>query len=86
MPKAANIDAYSQPTTPPPITIMLLGMASVDRIESESHTVRSLKGMVPGRRGRDPVPITIKSAFNRSMSPFGFMTCRVCASTNEATP
>ena len=80
------MEAYSQPITPPPMTIMLLGMTSVARIESESQIVTSLKGISSGRRGRDPVAMTMNGAVRKSSSPLLADTFRVCGSTNEAVP
>ena len=80
------MEAYSQPITPPPMTIMLLGMTSVERIESESQIVTSLKGISSGRRGRDPVAMTINGAVSKSLSLLLADTFRMCGSTNEAVP
>src|SRR2546427_4313831 len=80
------MEAYSQPITPPPMTIMLLGMTSVERIESESQIVTSLKGISSGRRGRDPVAMTMNGAVSKSLSLLLADTFRMCWSTNEAVP
>jgi len=46
-----NTEAYSLPITPPPTTIMLFGMRSIRRIESESKTYMSSNGISGGRCG-----------------------------------
>ena len=52
--QTAKVQAYSQPITPPPITIMLRGIFGRRRIVSESTTTRSSKGTSAGRAGIDP--------------------------------
>ncbi len=54
-PMAANMEAYSQPITPPPITVRLAGMRSIWRIVSLSSTSGSAKGMLEGWKGTEPV-------------------------------
>ena len=48
------MDAYSQPTTPPPRTASEDGSRSILRISSESCTSGSSKGMEGGRNGDEP--------------------------------
>ena len=85
VPSAANIDAYSQPITPPPRTAIEAGSRSISRIESESCTSGSSNGIPGGRNGLDPVAIKIASAASDPIagSP---VTATVVASTSRAEP
>ncbi len=56
------IDAYSQPITPPPTTMKLLGMRSIPSTSSESSTSGSSNGISGTRRGELPVAIRKMSA------------------------
>ncbi len=53
-PSAANMHAYSQPITPPPITAIERGSRWIRRIPSASWTSSSSYGMSAGRYGRRP--------------------------------
>ena len=68
------------------MTVRLAGCSFVFRIESESQMVTSSNGMVSGRRGRDPVAITIDDPRSRTALPSGHATLSVWGSTKEARP
>ena len=61
VPTAANIDAYSMPTTPAPTTTSDCGMRVRLRMPSESRIDSSSNAIDAGRTGRLPVAITILS-------------------------
>ena len=68
-PSAANMHAYSQPITPPPITAIERGRRWIRRIPSASWTSSSSYGMPGGRYGDDPVATRITSAVRRVVAP-----------------
>ena len=57
VPSAANMQAYSQPMTPPPSTVSDGGSVSMVRISSLSWMRSSAKSMSLGRCGFEPVAI-----------------------------
>ncbi len=83
---AANIDAYSQPMTPPPRMIIDFGSRSICRMVSESSTSSSSKGMPAGWCGVEPVATRKTSLVTRRGVPPVSVTSIVCASTKRATP
>ena len=84
-PSAANMHAYSQPITPPPITAIELGKRWIRRIPSASWTSSSSYGMPGGRYGDDPVATRITWAVNR-LAPSAEMTSTVCGSIRRPVP
>ena len=65
-PSAANIEAYSQPMTPPPRTASEDGSRSIPRMSLESWTWGSSKGIAGGRKGCDPVAMSATSNESRA--------------------
>ena len=67
LPKFLNIFANLMAMIPDPVIATLFGRGFKVLMESESYTRLPSKGMPAGRKGVDPVAISILSAFNVKM-------------------
>ena len=84
VPSAANIEAYSTPITPAPITRSDFGSFFSVRIPSESITV-SPSTATGGAAGRVPTAMTILAA-STSAVPDAPVTVSACGPVNAAAP
>ena len=79
--------AYSQPITPAPTTVSVLGMALIVKIESEFRMRSPSNAISPTCATSLPVAITIVSAETvRVPYPSASSMRTVCGSTKEAAP
>ncbi len=79
------MQAYSTPITPPPTTIIVLGMSGICRIWSLLRMLRPLMGTFGETAGFVPVAITMVPALY-TLAPREPSTRIVCGSTKLAHP
>jgi hypothetical protein len=73
-PNTLNRQAYSQPMVPPPAMASDRGSRSMCWIVSESYTAGAAKGIAAGRRGMEPVAMSMTPASSNlgSVTPSTF--------------
>ena len=86
VPSAVKIEAYSDPTGPPPMTTSRSGIRSVDRMVSLSCTSGSSKGIAEGRSGLDPVAIRTTPAVRVLVVPSSLVTTTFRSGLSDAVP